>query len=60
LSEAVYRLAHVPVALVFIVVVGLLNFWGISESVRINVAFTLTEVLGLLLIALIGIEALST
>ena len=50
----------VLVALVFIVVVGLINFWGISESVRINVAFTLIEVFGLLLIVLIGVVALST
>jgi APA family basic amino acid/polyamine antiporter len=48
------------VALVFIVLVGLINFWGISESVRINVIFTLIEVFGLLLIVLIGIVALST
>jgi basic amino acid/polyamine antiporter, APA family len=50
----------VLVALVFIVVVGLINFWGISESVRINVIFTLIEVFGLLLIVLIGIVTLST
>ncbi len=49
----------VLVALVFIVVVGLINFWGISESVRINVAFTLIEVFGLLLIVLIGVVVLS-
>jgi APA family basic amino acid/polyamine antiporter len=48
------------VALVAIVVVGLINFWGISESVRINVIFTLIEVFGLLLIVLIGIVTLST
>ena len=48
------------VALVAIVVVGLINFWGISESVRINVIFTLIEVFGLLLIVLIGILTLST
>jgi APA family basic amino acid/polyamine antiporter len=47
------------VALAFIVLVGLINFWGISESVRINVIFTLIEVFGLLLIVLIGIVALS-
>src|SRR5215212_10127345 len=27
------------VALVFVAIVGLVNFWGISESVRINVVF---------------------
>jgi APA family basic amino acid/polyamine antiporter len=48
------------VALVFIAIVGLINFWGISESVRINMVFTLIEVFGLLLIVLIGITALST
>jgi len=48
------------VALVFVVVVGLVNFWGISESVRINVIFTLIEVFGLLLIVLIGIATLSS
>ena len=48
----------VLVALVFIVLVGLINFWGISESVRINVVFTLIEVFGLLLIVLIGVVAL--
>ena len=48
------------VALVFIVIVGLINFWGISESVRINMVFTLIEVFGLLLIVLIGIIALSS
>ena len=48
------------VALVAIVVVGLINFWGISESVRINVIFTLIEIFGLLLIILIGIATLST
>ena len=55
--------ASVPtvlVALVLIVLVGLINFWGISESVKINVAFTLIEVFGLLLIVLIGVVALST
>jgi basic amino acid/polyamine antiporter, APA family len=53
-------LPTVFVALVFIVVVALINFWGISESVRINVAFTSIEVFGLLLIVLIGVVALSS
>src|SRR5829696_6605057 len=52
-------LPTVIVALVFIAIVGLVNFWGISESVRINVVFTLIEVCGLLLIVLIGVVALS-
>ena len=48
----------VLVALVFIVVVALVNFWGISESVRLNMAFTFIEVFGLLLILAIGVAAL--
>jgi APA family basic amino acid/polyamine antiporter len=48
----------VAAALVFIVVVGLINFYGISESVKINVVLTSVEVFGLLLIILIGVLAL--
>jgi len=46
------------VALVFIVVVAAINLRGISESVKVNVALTAVEVLGLVLIVLIGIVAL--
>jgi amino acid transporter len=48
----------VAAALVFMVVVGLVNFYGISESVRINVALTSVEIFGLLLIVLIGVLVL--
>jgi amino acid transporter len=48
----------VAAALVFIVLVGLINFYGISESVKINVVLTCVEVFGLLLIILIGVLAL--
>ena len=47
-------------ALVFVVVVGLINFYGISESVRLNLIFTCIEITGLLLIVLIGIVTLGT
>jgi APA family basic amino acid/polyamine antiporter len=46
------------VALVFIVIVALINAVGISESVKTNAAFTIIEVLGLLLIVVIGAVAL--
>lgn len=49
----------VLVALVFIVLVALINFVGISESVKLNATFTLIEVFGLLLIVLIGVVALA-
>ena len=48
----------VPVAFVFIIVVALVNFRGISESVKLNMGLTLVEVIGLALIVLIGIVAL--
>lgn len=48
----------VAAALAFMVLVGLINFYGISESVRINVVLTSVEVFGLLLIILIGVLAL--
>jgi len=50
----------VLVALVFIVIVAVINFIGISESVRLNVVFTLIELAGLLLIVVIGVVALTS
>lgn len=47
----------VTAALVFIVVVALINFRGISESVRLNIALTCIELGGLLLIAVIAAAA---
>jgi len=46
-------------ALVFMVLVGLINFYGISESVRINVILTCVEITGLILIVVIGAAALA-
>src|SRR5215203_1614337 len=48
----------VAAALAFMVLVGLINFYGISESVKINVVLTSIEIFGLLLIVLIGVLAL--
>jgi len=45
-------------ALAFIVVVALINFRGISESVRVNVTLTVIELGGLLLICVIAAAAL--
>jgi amino acid transporter len=45
-------------ALVFVVVVALINFRGIRESVRTNMALTLVEITGLVIIIGIGIFAL--
>ena len=45
-------------ALVFVVVIGFINFYGISESVRLNLIFTCIEITGLVLIVVIGFVAL--
>lgn len=47
-------------ALIFIVVVALINFRGISESVKVNVTLTIIELGGLLLICVIAGAALLT
>jgi APA family basic amino acid/polyamine antiporter len=52
----------VPVAvaaLAFIVAIAVVNFVGILVSVRLNVAFTLVELGGLLLVVLVGVAALA-
>jgi amino acid transporter len=54
---------NVPIigaAVVFMLVITAINFYGISESVRINVILTCVEITGLLIIILIGIAALGT
>ena len=47
-------------ALGVMVLLGLINFWGIAESVKLNATFTVIEIFGLLLIVLIGIVTLSS
>lgn len=59
LSEFV-SLPIVLVALVLVTLVSLLNFRGIQESLRVNVIFTSVEVLGLLLIVVIGAAAVAS
>jgi amino acid transporter len=57
LSEFV-SLPTALVGVVFLVVMSLINFRGIKESVGLNVALTLIELGGLLLVVLIGAAAL--
>ncbi|WP_214106713.1 APC family permease [Acrocarpospora catenulata] len=47
-------------ALIFLALISLVNFAGISESVRVNVVLTLVEAFGLLVIIAIGVFALLT
>jgi APA family basic amino acid/polyamine antiporter len=48
------------VALVFLAVITAINLYGISESVKFNATCTVIEVLGLLLIVIIGIATLGS
>ena len=45
-------------ALVFVVVLAYINFRGISESVKANLAMTITEVVGLALVLVVGVVVL--
>lgn len=45
------------VALLFITAVALINFRGISESVKLNVVLTIIELIGLLLVVVAGVAA---
>ena len=47
-------------AVAFLILVSFINFYGISESVRLNVILTCVEIFGLLLIVTIGAAALGT
>lgn len=46
------------VSLAFIVLLGAINYRGVSESVKLNVVFTCIELTGLLIIIMIGLWAL--
>ncbi|MDQ3759806.1 MAG: APC family permease [Actinomycetota bacterium] len=46
-------------ALGLIVLIALINFRGIAESVRLNVGFTVVEIVGLLLIVLIAVVTIA-
>ncbi len=58
LSEFV-ELPTVLVAIVFLIAINLINFRGISESVRLNMALTFIELIGLVLILVIGVAAIA-
>ena len=58
LSEFV-DVSTVLVALIFISAVALVNYRGISESVRLNVVLTCIELTGLLLVVAIGAAAIA-
>lgn len=52
--SALVDLPPVPVALAFLVAIGLLNARGITESMRANIVMTLVEATGLVLVVVLG------
>jgi amino acid transporter len=57
-AELLTSVTTIPILLtgvVFMIVLAYINFRGISESVKVNIAMTLTEVTGLILVLAIGI-----
>ena len=52
------ELPVVLVAIGFLLIVALINFRGISESIKLNMVLTTIEVLGLVIIVAIGVAAL--
>ena len=52
------ELPVVLVAIGFLLIVALINFRGISESIKLNMVLTTIEVLGLVIIVFIGVAAL--
>jgi len=45
---------QVPAAIVFLVLVALINAWGIKESLRANIGMTIIETTGLVLVIVLG------
>jgi amino acid transporter len=58
--ETFVTLPSVVVGIVFIVAVALLNYRGVSESVKTNIVFTIIELTGLAVIIGIGVYAVAT
>ena len=60
LLVALFSLPLLLVALVFVVFLTFINFRGISESVKLNLAMSITELSGLALVLVIGVVVLLT
>lgn len=55
LMEPVLTVPVLIAALVFVIVLALINFRGISESVKLNLAMSITELSGLAIVLAIGV-----
>jgi APA family basic amino acid/polyamine antiporter len=48
---------HIIYAIILVIVLSFVNFYGITESVWTNIVFTLVEITGLLIIIIVGFTA---
>jgi APA family basic amino acid/polyamine antiporter len=53
--KELFNFPIIPTAILLILAMSFVNFWGIKESSNLNIMFTAVEVFGLLLIILLGI-----
>jgi len=53
--SALFGVSVIPVALVLLAVLSFVNFWGISESSKLNVIFSLVETAGLILVIILAL-----
>ncbi|MBL7206204.1 MAG: amino acid permease [Candidatus Aenigmarchaeota archaeon] len=57
----VWDFSTIPfIAAGLIIILSIINFWGVKESARLNVIFTIVEMIGLLIIIAIGIPHLGS
>jgi basic amino acid/polyamine antiporter, APA family len=54
--SAIFHTPLIPIALVLIVLLSLLNFWGMRESAIANIIATIVELAGLALIIFFGLK----
>jgi APA family basic amino acid/polyamine antiporter len=58
--KAIFATPIIFTALVLIILLSVLNFFGIENSSRVNIIFTVIEIGGLLLVVLLGIGRMGT
>lgn len=54
--NALFGVPIIPVALGLLAVLAFINFWGISESSKINVVFSIVEIIGLIFVILLALS----
>ena len=58
LSVFLPQYPHIIYAIILVIVLSFVNFYGITESVWTNIVFTLVEITGLLIIIIVGFTSI--